>query len=62
MFLPHAVVRPYGLAPARHRYAEQECDKQACERRLPGDALMVESGFPGWRAVATASLSLLTAA
>jgi len=25
-------------------------------------ALIVESGFPGWRAVATASLSLLTAA
>jgi hypothetical protein len=26
-----------GLAPARHRYAEQECDKQACERRFPGN-------------------------
>src|SRR5882672_6536769 len=31
------VTWPNGLAPARHRDAEQECDKQACERRLPGN-------------------------
>src|SRR5882724_3031790 len=36
-FLPKAVTWPNGLAPARHRDAEQECDKQACERRFPGD-------------------------
>src|ERR1700676_382392 len=25
------------LAPARHRHAQQERDKQACERRFPGN-------------------------
>jgi hypothetical protein len=25
------------LAPARHRYAEQECNEQARERRFPRD-------------------------
>ena len=50
------------LAPPRHRYAKQNATKRLERGASLLMALMIESGFPGCRAVAIAWLSRSTAA
>jgi hypothetical protein len=50
------------LASLRDRYPEQECKQTGSRAALPVMVLIIESGLPGRRAAAIASLSLFTAA